>query len=106
MSKNNRLQKKESAEVHNNSMNISTNIFPIGTCNCKDGTLFMYLKSTKENIMNIYCDGCEAKRNFKVIDQYDDIHLYYGPSMITKTLIENYGEDVISDVLNEAPLEN
>jgi len=93
---NNRQKKKEGARVHNNTMDIATNIFPVGACSCEKGELFMYLASNPENIFNIYCTNCIVRRNLNIIDQYTDIKLFYNPSLILKTLVDTYGEEQIN----------
>jgi len=101
----NRQKKKENARVHNLSRDFMESLFPIGDCSCKDdknlpGVLFLFLKSHETNCMNIYCSSCDKLRDFRVIDEYEDISLFYGPSKITKTLVDTYGEDVIDSAMN------
>ena len=90
----NRQRKKQAANIHNSSIEIAQNIMPIGQCTC-NSDMFMYLKSEKENIYNIYCTGCELKRNFLKIENEKDIKLYFMPSQIMFELAKTYGEDVI-----------
>jgi len=87
------LKKKHNANVHNQTMDISTHIFSIGQCACEKGELFLYLKSNEENIFNIYCTNCDAKRDFRKLDVYEDLKLLYPPSAILKTLTDVYGEE-------------
>lgn len=97
---NNRQKKKSSASVHNASIEISKNLFPIGQCNCKEhGQLFMYMASEKDNILNIYCTDCEAIHKYDHLDEYDGLQLFFSIADITNTLVETYGEDIIDELL-------
>jgi len=92
----NRLKKKEAAAAHNNTMEIVENMLPLGQCDCElNGDMFMYLKSEKDNIWNIYCTQCTEKKDFRKIDEYKNVKLFYPPSDIMNTLVNTYGEDVI-----------
>jgi hypothetical protein len=90
----NYLKKKNNAKTHNSSLEIINNLLYVGQCEC-GGELFMYLKSQEENIYNIYCSKCVNRLNFKHIDEYDQIHLFFLPSAILNTLKQTYGEEVI-----------
>jgi len=93
--KSNRQKKKEAATIHNNTMSIAENLFPIGHNTANNGDLFMYLKSNEENIFNVYNTESEDILDLRKIDENKDVKLFFGPSAIMKTLAESYGEDTI-----------
>jgi len=100
-----KINKKREAQIHNNTMEIASNMFPLGKCNCEKGEMFMYLKSSEENMFNIYCSECEDIKDFRKVDTFQGLNLWYPPSQILQTLIETYGEQV-GDYFKENKNEN
>lgn len=92
----NSKKKKMNAQVHNTTNEILENILPIGKCTC-EGTLFMYLKSEDQNILNIYCDKCDIIR--KCSDDLPDDMFFITPVMQMEVLKKVYGDEKLSQLL-------
>jgi hypothetical protein len=102
----NNYKKKSEANVHNTTLEIVNSLLYIGKCKNKQcecpGELFMFLKSTPQNMYNIYCTKCECWKDFRKIDDYSsEIQLMFLPSDILRTLKEYYGEDLIKQTYGE-----
>jgi hypothetical protein len=92
--KSNSYKKKYNAAVHNYVHDIKDSLLPIGICKCGK-TIFMYLKSSEENIPKYYCEdkNCEIGdiRNPK-----DGDNFFFPLKEIAKVLIDNYGNKIKS----------
>jgi hypothetical protein len=93
-----KLVKKEEALAHNILQGVNTNIFPVGSCICEGGSLFLYLASNPENIFNIYCTNCE--KVYDVRDPRDGPIFFVSPEQQVNVLKEVYGEDLIEHLWN------
>lgn len=94
----NRQIKKERARVHNLSIELSQSIFPVGSCNC-GGTLFLYLKSEDENVFKIRCTKCDDELDVRF--PRDDVSYILTPQKQMDLLVEAYGEERVSRLVNE-----
>jgi hypothetical protein len=90
-------KKKQAAVIHNTSMEISKNLLYIGECECK-GNLFMYLSSQEENMFKIYCTSCEKVLDFRKIDEYENLKLFFSIRDIISTLEKSYGPELMEKI--------
>lgn len=96
----NNLKKKTEAKIHNTVNEIAENILQIGECRCeKKGMLFMYLKSSDENIFKYYCTECTEVGDIR--EPLDKDKIYFGPQQILNTLSNYYTEEKIQSLFNK-----
>jgi hypothetical protein len=91
-------EKKLKAAEHNYVFDIKENILPVGNCKCGH-TLFVYLKSSKENIPVYYCDRSPISKDDELCEPGDirepkDGDTFFFPLQeIAKVLVDNYGPE-------------
>ena len=85
-------------------MEIKENILPIGTCGKCNKTIFMFLKSRKENISKYYCENQNCKEPGDLSNPGKGDIFFFPPNDIVKVLIDTYGkdaEDIFSEEIND-----
>ena len=87
----NRQKKKYNAAIHNLVYEVKNNILPIGTCKCEK-TIFMFLKSSVENIPKYYCENSECSIG-DIREPKDGDNFFFALPEIAKVLIDNYGPE-------------
>jgi hypothetical protein len=88
---NNSYKKKYNAAIHNYVHDIKDNLLPIGTCKCGK-TLFMYLKSSEENISKYYCENKECEVGDIRFPKEGDT-FFFSLIEIAKVIIDHYGKE-------------